>query len=131
MTKDVAEAVERVEKMQKRLAYRGALAKHYATESAQGKAEKALCVESGKDAAALHLLLTTLSAREAELAAAREALVAHNDVLRSAFSAAQRDAIHDVRGTTNYRTLADRALDVLNAHHKTTNAARQTLGDQS
>lgn len=114
MTKDVAEAVERLS------GYAGVL-------------ENGGCGDWSlyDPTADLRLLLTTLSTREAELAAAREALVAHNDVLRSAFSAAQRDAIHDVRGTTNYRTLADRALDVLNAHHKTTNAARQTLGDQS
>lgn len=72
--------------------------------------------------------LTALSAKDAELAKAREALVAHNELLRSAFTAAQRDAAHDVRGTTNYRTLADRAHDVLKAHHSTVNQATQALG---
>jgi hypothetical protein len=56
--------------------------------------------------------------------AVEAALVDHNDLLRSAFQAAQRDAIHDVAGTTNYRTLADRASEVLAKHHATTNAAR-------
>jgi hypothetical protein len=59
--------------------------------------------------------------------ALREALVDHNDLLRSAFTAAQRDAAHDVRGTTNYRTLADRAHEVLTKHHDATNAARAAL----
>ena len=54
---------------------------------------------------------------EQELDAARAALLAHNAILRSAFSAAQRDAIAEVIGTTNYRLLADRAADVLEKHH--------------
>jgi hypothetical protein len=54
---------------------------------------------------------------EQELDAARAALLAHNAILRSAFCAAQRDAIAEVIGTTNYRLLADRAADVLDKHH--------------
>ena len=61
---------------------------------------------------------------EARVEELNRALVDHNDLLRSAFSAAQRDAAHDVRGTTNYRTLADRAHEVLTKHHATVNAAR-------
>jgi len=57
----------------------------------------------------------------------REALVDHNDLLRSAFQAAQRDATHEVRGTTNYRMLADRAHEVLAKHHAVTNEARAAL----
>jgi hypothetical protein len=57
----------------------------------------------------------------------REALVAHNDLLRSAFQAAQRDAIQDTDGTTNYRLLADRASEVLGKYHTVTNEARAAL----
>ena len=74
---------------------------------------------------------SSLLAAEAEAARLREALLDHNDLLRSAFQAAQRDAIHEVPGTTNYRTLADRASEVLTKHHATTNAARQALAQRS
>ena len=76
-------------------------------------------------AADLRTLLEALSTAEAELVRVREALVDHNGLLRSAFTAAQRDAIADVIGTTNYRTLADRAHEVLTKHHAITNDARK------
>lgn len=56
--------------------------------------------------------------------ALRAALVEHNDLLRSAFQAAQRDATHDVAGTTNFRLLANRLAEALEKHHAITNAAR-------
>lgn len=60
-----------------------------------------------------------------ELARLRRALVEHNDMLRAAFQAAQRDATHDVAGTTNFRLLADRLSETLARHHTITNEARK------
>lgn len=59
-----------------------------------------------------------------EIERLRAALVEHNDMLRSAFQAAQRDATHDTAGTTNFRLLADRLSAVLERHHAVTNEAR-------
>ena len=67
-------------------------------------------------------------ALEAKLAAAEKALIDHNDILRSAFQAAQRDAIYEAIGTTNYSTLADRIHEVLTKLHAVTNDARAVLG---
>jgi len=66
-----------------------------------------------------------LVARVAEL---EGALVAHNEMLRSAFQAAQRDAVHDVQGTTRYGALADSIHKVLGQYHGLTNSARAALG---
>ena len=87
------------------------------------------CLKSA--AAALERMRDELAEAEAEAAQLREALLDHNDLLRSAFHAAQRDAIHEVPGTTNYRTLADRASEVLTKHHATTNAARKARAQRS
>jgi hypothetical protein len=63
----------------------------------------------------------------AEIERLREALEDHNQGLRSAFAAAQRDAAHDVRGTTAYRLLANRLDEILKKHHQTVNANRAAL----
>lgn len=55
----------------------------------------------------------------------RVALIDHNEMLRSAFEAAQRDAIHDTAGTTNFRLLADRMSETLARHHSITNSAKK------
>jgi hypothetical protein len=59
----------------------------------------------------------------------RTALVAHNDVLRSAFQAVNRDAIFETKGTTNYCGLADSISKVLIKFHKITNDARAGYTD--
>ena len=88
----------------------------------------------GPDAGAISVAVSnlteaaeTITRLEGELVEAREALVEHNGLVRSAFQAAQRDAIADVEGTTNYRTLADRAHDVLTKYHAVTNTAREAV----
>lgn len=58
-----------------------------------------------------------------------EAALAYEDMLRSAFSAAQRDATHDVRGTTNFRLLADRISAVLTEHRAVVRPARLKTTD--
>lgn len=60
-----------------------------------------------------------------EIERLRAALVEHNDMLRAAFNAAQRDAAHDTAGTTNFRLLADRLSETLARHHAITNEARE------
>jgi hypothetical protein len=60
----------------------------------------------------------------AETEKLRTALVAHNDILRSAFQAVNRDAIFETKGTTNYCGLADSINKVLIKFHKITNDAR-------
>lgn len=68
---------------------------------------------------------------QAENERLRAALVDHNDMLRSAFSAAQRDAIAEVIGTTNYNLVADSCHKVLSKHHVITNQARSALKRES
>ncbi len=58
------------------------------------------------------------------------ALVDHNEMLRIAFTAAQRDAIHETSGTTHYGRLADQTHDVLKKHHETTNWAREIVAEE-
>jgi len=60
----------------------------------------------------------------AETEKLRTALVAHNDALRSAFQAVNRDAIFETDGTTNYNGLADSIYRVLTTFHEITNDAR-------
>lgn len=61
------------------------------------------------------------------LAETGRALAEHNDLLRSAFQAAQRDATADVAGTTNYRLAADAISRVLDRHHAAVTRARDAL----
>jgi len=75
----------------------------------------------------LATMLERNTALRAENERLRAALIDHNDMLRSAFQAAQRDAIAEVIGTTNYNNLADAAYKVLRKHHAITNKARVTL----
>lgn len=60
--------------------------------------------------------------------AALVALVEHNDLLRSAFQAAQRDAILETEGSSNYRLMADAFSQCLRKHHETVNRAREAMG---
>lgn len=87
--------------------------------------------QSGSDIFALRERAETAEAEVARLrnenAALKEALVAHNDLLRGAFGAAQRDAIHEVTGTTNYNLLANAIQKVLFKYHAITNDARALL----
>lgn len=82
------------------------------------------CACDGGDSDEAYLAIVRAVLAEAGVAEMREALVEHNDLLRSAFAAAQRDAIADTRGTTAYNLLADNCHKVLKKHHAITNAAR-------
>lgn len=66
-------------------------------------------------------------AHNEEIEALRKALLDHNAILASAFYAAQRDATHDTKGTTNYRLLANRCHQVLSEHKEIVQRARDNL----
>ncbi len=64
MSEEMKDVVERVRSMERRLAYQGALAKHYTGPGATNAIERKLCEESGKDAEALSALIRALEKGE-------------------------------------------------------------------
>lgn len=73
-------------------------------------------------------LATDLAAALKREAALREALVDHNDLLRSALQIAKREGVNGEVGTTNWDAYYNRVAVALKRHHQTTNDARAALG---
>lgn len=68
-----------------------------------------------------------LAAERAKVARLVEALVEHNDLLRSAFQIAKREGVKGEIASTNWDAYYNRVAVVLKRHHQTTNDARAAI----
>lgn len=73
------------------------------------------------------LMLARAEKAEAERDAAVEALVEHNDLLRSTFQIAEREGVKGMIASTNWDAFYNRVAVVLKRYHETANKARATL----
>ena len=72
--------------------------------------------------------LARLTAAEAQVGALTEALVDHNDMLRSAMQICERAIMHEeFRVLANWDAFHDRVSVTLKKHHQITNAARVSV----
>ncbi len=72
--------------------------------------------------------LARLTAAEAQVGALTEALVDHNDMLRSAMQICERAIMHEeFRVLANWDAFHDRVSVTLKKHHAVTNKARAAL----
>lgn len=77
-------------------------------------------------AATIKDLRARLAAAEWRVSALTEALIDHNDMLRSAMQICERAIMHEeFRVLTNWDTFHDRVSVTLKKHHQITNAARE------
>lgn len=73
---------------------------------------------------------TALAAERAKVAKLVEALVEHNDLLRSAFEIAKREGVKGKIASTNWDAYYNRVAVVLKRHHQTANDARAALSEK-
>lgn len=78
-------------------------------------------------AARIEQLAAALAAERAKVARLVEALVEHNDLLRSAFEIAKREGVKGEIASTNWDAYYNRVAVVLKRHHQTANAARAAI----
>lgn len=72
-----------------------------------------------------------IAALEARVEQMRNALIEHNDLLRSAFQIADREGVKQMVATTNWDAFYNRVTVVLKRHHATTNDARALLAKET
>ena len=87
----------------------------------------ALRAQATKDKARIERLEARLAAAEAGEDALVEALVDHSDLLRSAFSIAQREGVNGMVASTNWDAFYNRVAVLLKRHHALVNEARATI----
>tara|TARA_R110000868_G_scaffold381184_1_gene647552 strand:+ start:1018 stop:1581 length:564 start_codon:yes stop_codon:yes gene_type:complete len=75
--------------------------------------------------------INSLLAAEAERDRLREALLDHNDLLRSAIAIAEREGVRGEIASTNWDAYYNRAAVVLKRHHQITTDARAALKGES
>jgi hypothetical protein len=72
-------------------------------------------------------LIAALKASEARVKELEEALIDHNDLLRSAFQIADREGVKMLVATTNWDAFYNKVAITLKRHHQITNEVRAVL----